>query len=209
MKDNKAYLKSKLKQHHLEMFETKLIQLIDFFKEFKHYNKILTCGNGGSAADSSHVVGELMKQFTLNRTIDVDVYNNYKALYGIDDVLNKTQGTIRAISLSSEISLLTAIANDIGYDYVFSQQVYGYGDENDILFAFSTSGNSQSVINACKMAKAKKMMVVGFTGKTGGKMLEHCDLLFNVDSTDTMDIQQQHEVLYHIICEWFEIERFL
>ncbi|NMA04893.1 MAG: SIS domain-containing protein, partial [Acholeplasmataceae bacterium] len=191
-----------------EKFESKLIELVNCFRKFTHYNKMMVCGNGGSASDSLHFVGEMMKNFTIKRSIDENISKNYQKFHGEDDVLKHTHGAIRTMSLTSEISLITAIANDIGYDYIFSQQVYGYGDEGDILFAFSTSGNSKSVINACKMAQAKKILVVGFTGKTGGKIKDYCDILINVDSTDTIVIQQNHEILFHIIAQVLEIERF-
>lgn len=209
MKNNIELLKEKLRFYNLEIFESKLVELVSHFRKFKHYNKILVCGNGGSASDSLHFVGEMMKNFTMERSVDENFRKNYQKLYGEDDILKHTHGTIRALSLTSEISLITAIANDIGYDYIFSQQVYGYGDEGDILFAFSTSGDSKSVINACKMAQAKKILVVGFTGKTGGKMKDYCNILINVDATNTMVIQQNHEILFHIIAQVLEMERFL
>lgn len=201
-------LKELLDEYKLTAFEGQISELIIEINEFKHYNKILICGNGGSSSDSQHVVGELMKNFTIQRKIDETVFDSYSKLFGHDELISKTQGTIRAISLTSETSLMTAISNDIGYDYVFSQQVYGYGDPGDILFAFSTSGNSQSIINACKIAKAKNIKVVGFTGENGGKMASIVDILFNVGYQDTFKVQQVHEILYHIICMILEYERF-
>jgi len=201
-------LKQLLDEYQLTAFEHQIREIIIEVSKFKHYNKILICGNGGSSSDSLHVVGELMKNFTIERAIDHTFIGRYLNLYGQDELLSKTQGTVRAISLTSETSLLTAISNDIGYDYVFSQQVYGYGDQGDILFAFSTSGNSQSIINACKIAKSINIKVVGFTGELGGKLSSCADILFNVNYKDTFKIQQAHEILYHIICMGIEYERF-
>ena len=206
--NTKVQLTSHLKEYNLVRFESLIEAIVDKVNSFENTNKILTCGNGGSASDAIHIVGELMKSFKIKRDISSSFKEEYLKLFGNDNVLSYTQGTIRSISLTSENALITAIGNDIGYDYVFSQQVYGYGDKNDILFAFSTSGNSKSVINACKVAKAKGILTVGFTGKTGGDLKDYTDLLFNVDETDTFRVQQIHEILYHIICIIVEIERF-
>lgn len=206
--DTKKELLRYLNEFNLINFESHIEAIIEKVNSFEHYNKILTCGNGGSASDATHIVGELMKSFKFKRDMSSDFRKSYESLYGSDDILMHTQGTIRSISLTSENALITAIGNDIGYDYVFSQQVYGYGDPNDLLFAFSTSGNSQSVINACKVAKAKGITVVGFTGQTGGNLKTYTDILFNVNEIDTFRVQQIHEILYHIICITLEIERF-
>jgi|SRR5690554_3399894 len=192
----------------LTEFKNQMTKVVEHVLKFKSYNKILVCGNGGSAADSTHIVGELMKNFRIKRSVDPVFKVHYDKLFGDDELYYKTQGTIRSISLTSETSLMTAIMNDIGADYVYSQQVYGYADSGDILFAFSTSGNSQSVINASKIAKAKGVYVIGFTGLTGGKLKDYTDVLFNVSSTETFKIQQLHQILYHVICLILEKEVF-
>lgn len=197
-----------LEQFDLKAFINHVKIIIELVAKFNHYNKILICGNGGSCADSMHIVGELMKSFRIKRPIDSEFKLNYTKHYDEDDLLYKTQGTIRAISLASEASLITAISNDIGQDYIFSQQVYGYADKGDILFAFSTSGNSISIVNAAKVAKAKGVYVVGFTGLSGGILKDYVDLLFNVSAIETFEIQQLHQILYHVICLALENEVF-
>lgn len=184
----KFFIDQLVEEYQLNNFIDEVYNVINKVSQFKSYNKILICGNGGSSSDSLHIVGELMKSFSIKRKIHSQFLDKYEQLFGKDQLLQKLEGTIRAISLSSETALMTAISNDIGYDYVFSQQVYGYADEGDLLFVFTTSGNSVSVINACKVAKTKGVTVVGFTGKTGGEVKKYIDLLFNVDETETFRV---------------------
>lgn len=201
-------VETKLQAFNLSNFRDRILEVVDAVKGFAPYNKILVSGNGGSASDSMHISGELMKDLKLKRSIDPAFKDAYLKLYGEDDVISHTEGAIRTISLVGETSLITAISNDIGYPYVFSQQLYGLGDKGDILLAFSTSGNSKSIINAAKVAKAKGIKVVSFTGKTGGELRLYSDILFNTDLTDTCDVQQIHEILYHILCMALENEAF-
>ncbi|GAB4317551.1 MAG: D-sedoheptulose 7-phosphate isomerase [Bacteroidales bacterium] len=149
-------------------------------KAFRKGNKLLLCGNGGSAADAQHLAAELSGQFYFNRP----------ALF--------------AEALHVNTSALTAIANDFGYKYVFSRQVEAYGNKGDILWAFSTSGNSENVLEAIGMARSKEMVVVGMTGSGGGKMKPLCDIWIGVPSDDTPRIQEAHITAGHIICEGIE-----
>lgn len=174
-----------------------------------YYNggKVLICGNGGSASDCEHIVGELMKQFILSRKIEKKFKDDFIKLYPQDEFINRLQGAVPAISLVSQTSISTAIVNDIGHDIIYAQQVYGYGKKNDVLIAISTSGNSTTVINAMKVAKVKGMQVIGMSGQTGGKMLtlnELCDILLNVPETETYKIQEYHLPIYHAICACVE-----
>ncbi|WGL60841.1 D-sedoheptulose 7-phosphate isomerase [Pigmentibacter sp. JX0631] len=151
---------------------------------FRGNNKLLICGNGGSAADSQHIAAEFVSRFLIER----------KALF--------------AIALNCNTSSLTAIANDYNYDFVFSRQVEAFGTHNDVLLAISTSGNSKNVLEAALAAKKKGMIVVGLTGKSGGKLLDICDVCIRIPSEHTPNIQESHIMIGHIICEIVEENLF-
>jgi D-sedoheptulose 7-phosphate isomerase len=142
--------------------------------------KALSCGNGGSAADSQHFAAEMVGRFERERP------------------------GMPAMSLTTDTSGLTAIANDYGYDYVFSKGVEALGREGDVLLAISTSGNSKSVVEAIRAAHAKKMTVIALTGRDGGlmgKMLRPGDFHLNVAHPRTMRVQEVHLLLVHCLCE--------
>lgn len=154
--------------------------------------KILVCGNGGSASDANHIVGELMKGFTVKRKVlDEKIPAKLRELL---------QGALPAISLCSQDALITAYANDVSPDMVFAQQVYGYGKENDVLIAISTSGNSENVLNAAKVAKALGMSVVSLTGAEGGQIAAVSDAPVRVPETETYKVQEYHLPVYHYLC---------
>ena len=164
--------------------------------------KVLVCGNGGSCADSDHIVGELMKSFELKRPILAAVKDKLTAISperGSYLAQHLQQG-LPAISLTAHSALITAVANDIDGDIIFAQQVIGYGKKNDILIAISSSGNSQNVLDACVVAKAMNLKVIGLTGETGGKMKEFCDILINVPGKRTFMVQELHLPVYHLLC---------
>jgi len=173
-------------------------------------NKLLICGNGGSAADSLHIVGELMKGFLLQRKLDVQIQKEIKTLFPetAQYFIDNLQGTLPAISLVCEASLLTAYANDHAYDMSFAQQVLGYGNDGDILLAISTSGNSNNVVYAAQIAKVKGMKVISLTGSTGGELKGLSDILINVPSDETYVIQEYHLPVYHTLCAAVENEMF-
>lgn len=170
--------------------------------------KLLLCGNGGSAADSEHIVGELMKGFCKKRKIDLqsqeklkDVDENLGSLLG-----QSLQGALRAIAITNHIGLNTAFANDVDPNMIYAQQVYGYGDSKDILLCISTSGNSKNIIYAAITAKAKGMKVISLTGKDGGKLKEYSDISIIVPERETFKIQELHLPIYHALC--LELEEF-
>lgn len=169
---------------------------------YNNGGKVLVCGNGGSSADSDHVVGELMKSFEMKRPLEQAVQKNLRELFPErgDFLAKNLQQGLPAISLSAHSALISAISNDIGGDLIFAQQVVGYGNHGDILLAFSTSGNAQNVIDALIVAKAKGLKTIGMTGETGGKMKAYCDLLINVPETRTAFVQELHLPVYHAIC---------
>ena len=154
---------------------------------FRNEMKVLVCGNGGSCADSDHIVGELMKGFEHKRTIEESLKNQLTAFAGERGkyLSEKLQQGLPAISLTAHSALITAVANDTDPDLVFAQQVDGYGNTEDVLIAISSSGNSQNVVDAIITAKAKGMVVIGLTGETGGKMKPFCDILINVQERRT------------------------
>ena len=146
--------------------------------------KVLFFGNGGSAADAQHLAAELVGRFGPDRS------------------------SLRAISLSTDTSILTALANDYGYDKVFARQIEALGQAGDAALAISTSGNSPNVIAAIDVARSKGLFTVGFTGETGGKMKDRVEVLFCVPSRQTSRIQETHILLGHILCELVDRQLF-
>lgn len=177
---------------------------------YKKGNKLLTCGNGGSASDAQHIVGELMKGFVLPRKLSSDKRKQLKEMFPNSSqyLISNLQDVLPAISLLGETALTSAYANDLAPDLVFAQQVLGLGKMGDVLLAISTSGNSQNIIYACEVARVQKMLVIGLTGESGGAMKELCDVLINVPSKITYIIQEFHLPVYHCLCLALENEFF-
>ena len=170
--------------------DDKLLQTVKdcvyiFLTAFKNGNKILFCGNGGSAADAQHLAAEFSGRF----------YNDRDAL--------------PAEALHCNTSYITAVANDYGYDVIYSRMIKGIGNKGDILVGLSTSGNSKNILNAFEAAKQKGMTTIAFTGSTGGKLKKLADHLINVPSDNTPRIQESHITLGHIICQLVEEEYFM
>lgn len=151
---------------------------------FKNGKRIYFCGNGGSAADAQHLAAEFSGRF----------YRNRKAL--------------PAEALHCNTSYLTAVANDYSFDDIYSRLIDGIGEQGDVLVGLSTSGNSKNIINAFETARKKEMIIIGFTGETGGQMKSLCDHLINIPSTDTPRIQESHIMVGHIICQLVEEKYF-
>jgi D-sedoheptulose 7-phosphate isomerase len=172
--------------------------------------KVLICGNGGSASDAEHIVGELMKKFRIRRPADQLIREKMAALGfdGADHLVSQLERALPAISLVSHTSIITAIANDIGGDMIFAQQVYGYGKPGDILIGLSTSGNSSNILAAIKVARALDMQVIGLTGESGGKMKGLCNVTIAVPDSITFQIQELHLPVYHLLCAMLEEEFF-
>ena len=177
--------------------ENALALMIDTYKKG---GKILVCGNGGSSADADHIVGELMKGFLKSRKVTDERIPQ--------ELREKLQGALPAISLSAHTSLMTAAINDNDADMVFAQQVYGYAKDNDLLIAISTSGNSKNVANAVKVAKALGVKAIALTGKTGGELKQLADVTICAPSTETYKIQEYHLPIYHYLCASVENEFF-
>lgn len=171
---------------------------------------LLICGNGGSAADSDHIVGELMKGFELKRPINAALRQRLSAVDATRGayLADKLQSALPAISLSGHAALTSAIGNDTAWDMVYAQQVLGYGREGDALLGISTSGNASNVINALHVARALGVRPVGLTGRTGGAMRDLCDVVICVPYDRTSDIQERHLAIYHSLCIALELEFF-
>ncbi len=168
--------------------------------------KLLVCGNGGSAADSEHIVGELMKAFVQPRPIPTAIREKLSQAFPQegDALAAKLQGALPAISLVSQSGLLTAYANDVAPEMVFAQQVYGYGVPGDALLGISTSGNSTNVICALQVGRALGLRTIGLTGRAGGRMRDLCDVTICVPSDSTAHIQERHLPIYHALCTLLE-----
>ena len=166
---------------------------------FRNGGKVLTCGNGGSAADAEHIVGELLKKFRRPRAIDGAVAAKLPA-----ELVAKLEGALPAVSLVSMSGILTAFANDVAWETAFAQQVYGLGAAGDVLIALSTSGNSANCVNAALVAQAKGLKVIALTGAAGGRLGELADAAIRVPETETYRIQELHLPVYHALCEALE-----
>lgn len=173
---------------------------------YSNGRKLLVCGNGGSASDSEHIVGELMKEFKLKRKVYSD---QATALKEIDPDLGQIladnlQGALPAICLTGHSSLTTAFINDANADLVFAQQVNGYGKPGDVFLGISTSGNSKNVLYAAVNAKAKGLKVIGLTGAKENKLMKYADVCIRVSETETYKIQELHLPVYHCLCLMLE-----
>ncbi len=195
----------------LKPLENQISSAVDMIVDcYKNGGKVLVCGNGGSASDADHIVGELMKSFEGYRPLDAEFQQKLKELSEErgEMLATKLQQGLPAVSLTVHNALITAIANDINGDVIFAQQVTGLGKEGDILIGMSTSGNSKNVIDAMIVAKAKGLKTIAFTGETGGKMKDWCDILLNVPEKRTAFVQELHLPVYHVICMMIENTMF-
>jgi D-sedoheptulose 7-phosphate isomerase len=177
---------------------------------YQRQGKLLVCGNGGSAADAEHIVGEMMKGFCLPRRLSDNDKARLASVAGDDTELlaTKLQYGLAALSLVSHSALITATANDQDGQLIFAQQVWGIGLAGDVLLAISTSGNSQNVLLAAKVARAKNILVVGLTGASSGRLAEICDIAIKVPSDQVAEIQEMHLPIYHHICASVEANFF-
>ena len=151
---------------------------------YRKRNKLLIAGNGGSAADAQHIAAELVNRFGFDRP------------------------GLNAIALTTDTSILTSVGNDSGFEKIFARQADALGIEGDVFIALSTSGNSGNLIEALKVCRGKKIVTIGLTGSTGGKMAGLCDICIKIPSNDTPRIQEVHMLIGHIICSIVEEELF-
>ena len=174
-------------------------------ESYKNGGKVLLCGNGGSAADSEHISGELLKGFMELRRPEGDELAALTEALGEDAV--KLQRGVAAVPLTSLSASLSAFANDVDPELVFAQLTYALGKRGDVLICLSTSGNSKNVVKAAKVAKALEIKTIGMSGESGGAFLSICDITVNAPSSETYKVQEYHLPIYHAICA--EVERIL
>lgn len=169
---------------------------------FASGGKLLLCGNGGSAADCEHIAAELINKFEKLRPIPAAQAESLRDQFGEDgDFLARhLQGALPAISLVSQTALMTALANDVAAEWVFAQQVWAYGCPGDAVLGISTSGNSQNVLHALRVAKFRGLKTIGLTGRDGGAMRDLCDVCLIAPRHITAEIQELHLPLYHALC---------
>ena len=177
---------------------------------YRNGGKVLTCGNGGSAADAEHIVGELMKGYLLKRSVSDEMRTKLTSVNPQDGayLASHLQGALPAISLVSQSSLISAIANDTATDMVFAQQVYGYGREGDTLIGLSTSGNSRNVMYAIQVARALGLHTIALTGPTGGALKSMTEVCICAPGESTPTVQEHHLPIYHVLCAMLEEELF-
>lgn len=176
-------------------------------ESFRNGNKLLICGNGGSAADAEHIVGELMKSFHFKRRIDPSFQELYYRVNGCF-VPNWLEEALPAIALNSHTSLTTALSNDNDENSLFAQQVYGYGKKGDVLLSISTSGLSKNILEAIRVARAKEMCVIALMGENRTLMSELADVAICVPEHQTYKVQELHLPVYHCLCAMVEESLF-
>ena len=188
-----------------DAIEQAIIAILDSHRKG---GKILLCGNGGSAADSSHIAGELVKGFLLKREPTGAELSRLESVEELKPYAKDLQGGMCAISLPDQGAVLSAYINDCKPEAVYAQLVYAMGRAGDVCLGMSTSGNSKNVVLAIACAKAQGITTVGLTGQGGGKMAALCDILIPVPETETFKIQELHLPVYHAICAQVEEELF-
>ena len=179
-------------------------------KTYDKNGKLLIAGNGGSAADSEHIAGELMKRFKITRPINKELADK---LMKIDPdrgerLVKNLEMPLRAVPLTSHIAITTAYMNDADATGVFAQQMLGFGNEGDVFLAISTSGNSENIISACVVAKAMGIKIIGLTGEKESKLSKYADICIRVPETETYKIQELHLPVYHALCLMLESNYF-
>ena len=203
-----AYLEELISRYPvLEPIMVSVMEAYEILKEcFETGHKLLLAGNGGSAADSEHIVGELMKGFVKRRQVPEDMAGKMERIdeKAGKELALKLQGGLPAIALSGHPALSTAFLNDVEGEMIYAQQVYGYGQEGDVLLGISTSGNAANIHYAAVTAKAKGMKVIGLTGRDGGKMAGYSDAAVIVPEQETFKIQELHLPIYHALCLMLE-----
>jgi D-sedoheptulose 7-phosphate isomerase len=177
---------------------------------YQNSNKLLICGNGGSAADADHIVGELMKSFAIKRKLPQKIKDKFIA---VSDVYGKRiaenlEPALPAISLGAHVALNSAFSNDVDPELIYAQQVNGFGQKGDVLLCISTSGNSSNVVYAAVTGKALGLHVIALTGESGGLLQEYCDVHIGVKGGSVAEIQELHLPVYHTLCKMLEIYFF-
>lgn len=192
--------------------EEAVVGAYDILEEcFASGHKLLVAGNGGSAADADHIVGELMKGFKLPRKCSQEFAEKLALIDAVrgKELADRLQDGLPTIALTNHQGLNTAFINDVpsGGEYIFAQQIYGYGKPGDVFLGISTSGNSKNVMNAAVVAKALGLKIIGLTGQKGGELASIADIAIKAPSCETFMIQELHLPIYHCLCLMLE-EKF-
>ena len=179
-------------------------------KTYDKNGKLLIAGNGGSAADSEHIAGELMKRFKITRPINKELADKLMKIDAErgERLVKNLEMPLRAVPLTSHIAITTAYMNDADATGVFAQQMLGFGNEGDVFLAISTSGNSENIISACVVAKAMGIKIIGLTGEKESKLSKYSDICIKVPETETYKIQELHLPVYHALCLMLESNYF-
>lgn len=194
----------------LSVCEKAISKAYDILEEsYSHDGKLLIAGNGGSAADSEHIAGELMKRFKIPRPIPSDFKNKLIAVDPVrgESLSKNLERGLMAIPLVAHEALSTAYINDVDGLGVFAQQLYGFGRPGDVFLGISTSGSSKNVMSATVVARALGIKVIGLTGQKGGELATVSDVAIKVPATETYMIQELHLPVYHCLCLMLE-DRF-
>lgn len=204
-------------QKHLELFCERYPTLVPIKEDilntytileecYKNGGKLLIAGNGGSAADAEHIVGELMKKFKISRPVPETLAEKLEIIDPVigKQLANDLEQGLMAIPLVAHEALTTAYLNDVGSLSVYAQQLYGYGRPGDVFLGISTSGNSQNILYATVLAKAIGMKTIGLTGRAGGNMSKLANITIRVPADETYMIQELHLPVYHCLCLMLE-----
>ncbi len=212
MKQRTLEIKKDFFERHTDLIylDEQITKSIELIVDLKKENKILLCGNGGSAADCEHIAGELLKSFELKRKLSDKMYKKLKDSYGEEGtfIADNLQQAVKAIPLTSFCAYNTAFLNDCNEKMMFAQLVNALGIKDDILISISTSGNSKNVVYASMLAKTMGIKVIALTGETGGKLKDIADITINVPSKRVYRIQEYHLPIYHLLCLCVESELF-
>ena len=193
----------------LEVCKDSINQAFNILKDTAvNLNTLYLAGNGGSAADSEHIAGELMKSFMAKRPIDGNLAQKLKDMYGEEgeSLSLDLEGGLRAVPLPSLVSLSTAIINDVNSDIMFAQMLNSIGVKGDLFWGISTSGNSRNIVKAAMLAKAKGLKVMALVGEKECKLDKLCDVIIHVPETETYKVQELHLPIYHALCAMLESE---
>ncbi|MBP5466242.1 MAG: SIS domain-containing protein [Clostridia bacterium] len=199
-----------LRENRLEYLHDEIVEAVEnSVSKIKSGGKVVVCGNGGSAADSAHIVGELLKSFVLPRKLKASDKRKFQKAGKDGTILaEKLQYGIPAIALSGTEPISTAVINDNGAEMMFAQQAFGLLNDKDVFIGISTSGNAENVRLAMKVAKIIGAYSIALSGKTGGALKEIADLNLTVKSDTTYKIQEKHLPIYHLYCMCLENEFF-
>lgn len=191
----------------LEGTRSDLLDAYELFRLcFESGGKLLVAGNGGSAADSEHIAGELMKGFLRKRPLPKDLQRRFAEIEPIKgrEIVERLQGALPVLPLTSQDALSTAFLNDMDVENIFAQKLLGYGKKGDVFLAISTSGDSENIIHAAITARALDIKVIGLTGSMGGKLKNYCDVVVRVPESEAYKIQELHVPIYHSWCLMLE-----